>query len=181
MARIPIPTRDGAPIEAKPLLDEVNHRLGVVPNFFRLAALSPDMLAGFEALSASLRSVLDAKTRSRIALAVAQVNGCDYCLATHTYFGVNYAHISPEEIIRNRRGSSADRKAAAAVWFAMRVVESAGRVTDEEVRAIRTAGWSDAEIVEIVAFAAQNVFTNFINNVAQTDIDYPLVSALEAA
>ncbi|MDB5582333.1 MAG: alkylhydroperoxidase [Bradyrhizobium sp.] len=181
MSRIPIPTRDGAPIEAKPVLDDVHQRLGVVPNLYRLASLSPNVLAGFEALSDSLRSVLDPKTRSRIALAVAQVNGCEYCLATHTYFGVNYAHISPEEIMRNRRGSSADRKAAAAVWFAMRVVEKAGRIGDDELKAVRIAGWTDPEIVEIVAFAAQNVFTNFTNNVAQTDVDYPLVSVLEAA
>ncbi len=181
MSRIAIPTRDSAPAGSQPILDAVNKQLGVVPNLFRLVSLSPAALAGYTGLSGALTKALDVKTRERIALAVAQVNGCDYCLSAHTYLGLNLAKISPEEIALNRTGISGDPKAGAAVHFAVQVAERRGRVRDAELAAVRAAGFTDAQIVEIVGLVAENMFTNFINNVAETDIDFPVVHANEAA
>lgn len=181
MSRIPVPSRETAPAASQPLLDAVEQQLGVVPNLFRLVALSPAALQGFLGLNGALAKALDVKTRERIALAVAQVNGCDYCLSAHTYLGLNLAKIDSAEIERNRKATSADAKAAVAVAFAAKLTQNRGKVTDAELQAVRTAGYTDAQIVEIVAVVAENVFTNFVNIVAQTEIDFPAVHAAALA
>jgi uncharacterized peroxidase-related enzyme len=132
-------------------------------------------------LSGALYKALDVKTRERIAIAVAEVNGCDYCLSAHTYLGLNLAKISPEEAALNRKGASGDPKADAAVRFAAKVAQTRGKVSDADLAAVRMAGYSDAEIIEIVAVVAENFMTNLINNVAETDIDFPVVHAAAAA
>src|ERR1700709_1385568 len=115
MSRLSIPALDDVPEASKPILDAVHKQLGVVPNMYRLIAQSPATLQGFTSNNAALSKTLDVKTRERIALAVAQVDGCDYCLSAHTYLGLNLARISPEEIALNREGGSSDAKANAAV------------------------------------------------------------------
>jgi uncharacterized peroxidase-related enzyme len=184
MSRLTIPNRDDVPEASKPILDAVNKQLGVVPNMFRLFATSPAALNGLTSLSGALNKPLDVKTREGIALAVAQVNGCSYCLSAHTYLGLNLAKISPEEIALNRRGSSSDPKADAAVHFAAKVTEARGHVSDADLAGVRKAGYSEAQVLEIVGLVAENVFTNFVNEVAQTDVDFPVVvvaSDLKAA
>jgi uncharacterized peroxidase-related enzyme len=181
MSRLAIPAREAAPVASKPVLDAVNAQLGVVPNMFRLIAQSPAALKGYAANSAALSKTLDVKTRERIALAVAEVNGCDYCLSAHSYLALNLAKLSPEEVALNRSGASSDAKADAAVRFAAKLVRERGHVSAADIEAVRGAGFSDGQIVEIVAVAAENVFTNLINTVAETDIDFPVVHATKAA
>jgi len=179
MSRLAIPTRDNVPEASKPVLDAVYAQLGVVPNMFRLIAQSPAVLSGFAGNNGALTKVLDVKTRERIALAVAQVNGCDYCLSAHSYLGLNLAKITPEEIALNRAGASGDAKANAAVSFAAKVVRERGHVSNADIEAVRDAGYSGGEIVEILAVTAENVFTNLLNTVADTDIDFPVVIAAD--
>ena len=181
MSRILIPTVDQAPVASKPGLEAVHKQLGTVPNLFRLIGISPSALSGFLGLFGALNQALDAKTRERIALAVAQVNGCDYCLSAHTYLGLNVAKLSSEEVAHNRAGGSSDPKADAAVRFAKKVADARGHVSDADVSEVRLAGFDDAQIVEIVAVVALNCFTNFLNEVAKTEIDFPVVNAAEAA
>ena len=181
MSRISIPTKDEAPEATKPTLDGIQKSIGFVPNIFRLVANSPAVLSAFTGFQVALSKTLDVKTRERIALAVAEVNGCGYCLSAHTYLGLNLAKISPEEIALNRKGTSADAKANAAVSFAARIAEARGHVSDADLATVRAAGFSDAQIVEIVALVAENTFTNYLNEVARTDIDFPAVSAANAA
>jgi len=159
----------------------VHKQLGVVPTMFRLIASSPAALEGFAANNAALTKTLDVKTRERIALAVAQVNGCDYCLSAHTYLGLNLAKITPEDVALNRKGGSGDAKADASVRFAAKVVRERGHVSDADIKAVRDAGFTDSQIVEITAVVAENIFTNLLNVIADTDIDFPVVSASEAA
>ncbi len=175
MSRLTIPARDDVPEASKPILDAVHKQLGVVPNMFRLIAASPAALQGFTGNNGALAKTLDVKTRERIALAVAQVNGCDYCLSAHSYLGLNLAKITPEEIALNRKGESGDAKADSAVRFAAKVVRERGHVSDGDIKAVRDAGFSDGQIVEIIAVTAENIFTNLLNVVAQTDIDFPVV------
>ena len=181
MSRLTIPARDNVPEASRPILDAVQKQLGVVPNMFRLIAQSPAALQGFTANSGALTKALDVKTRERIALAVAQVNGCDYCLSAHSYLGLNFAKITPEEVALNRKGESGDAKANAAVSFAGKVVRERGHITEADIKAVRDAGFSDGQIVEILAVTAENVFTNLLNVVADTDIDFPVVRAGTAA
>jgi uncharacterized peroxidase-related enzyme len=181
MTRISIPSRDEAPEASKPLLDAVHAQLGVVPNLFRLIANSPAALAAYLGFNSALKKALDVKTRERIAIAVAEINGCDYCLSAHSYLGLNLAKISPEDIALNRKGHSTDPRADAAVAFAAKVTRERGHVGDADIVAVREAGFTEAQIVEIVAIVAENVFTNFLNEVAKTDIDFPVVRHAKAA
>src|SRR5215468_6210638 len=181
MSRLAVPARDDVPEASKPILDVVHKQLGVVPNMFRLIAQSPAALQGYTTNNGALTRTLDAKTRERIALAVAQVNGCDYCLSAHSYLGLNFAKISLGEIALNRKGKSGDAKANAAVNFAAKVVGERGHITEADIKAVRDAGFSDGQIVEILAITAENIFTNLLNVVAETDIDFPVVRAIDAA
>jgi uncharacterized peroxidase-related enzyme len=182
MSRILIPASiQAAPIAAQPQLEAVNKQLGVVPNLFRVVANSPSALEGYLGMSGALaKGSPPAQTRERIALAVAQVNGCNYCLSAHAYLGKNLAKLSDAEIAANRQGSSLDPKAEAAVRFAVRVVRERGHVSDADVQAVRMAGYDDAQIVEIVQHVALNTWTNYINEVAKTEIDFPELQALAA-
>jgi uncharacterized peroxidase-related enzyme len=183
MSRIPTPaTIADAPAAAQPLLEAVKKQLGSAPNLFRITANSPAALEGYLGLSGALgKGALNSATRERIALAVAQINGCGYCLAAHTYLGKNVAKLSDAEIAANRAGHSEDAKANAAVAFAVKVTQDRGAVSDADVAAVRAAGHSDAEIVEIVAHVALNTLTNYINEVFKTDIDFPVVPVKRAA
>ena len=105
------------------------------------------------------------------------MNGCDYCLSAHSYLGLNLAKISPEEVALNRKGESGDAKANAAVSFAAKVVRERGHITAADLKAVRDAGFSDGQIVEVLAVTAENIFTNLLNVVAETDIDFPVVHA----
>ena len=183
MTRIAIPaTIESAPAASQPMLEAVKKQIGVVPNLFRLVANSPAALEGYLGMSGALgKGALPAPTRERIALAVAQINGCAYCLSAHTYLGKNVAKLDDAEIAANRAGASNDAKADAAVRFAAKVTELRGKVSAEDVLAVRNAGYSDAQIVEIVQHVALNTWTNYINEVAKTEIDFPAVDARLAA
>lgn len=182
MSRIPTPESiEAAPEASRPLLAAVKSQLGVVPNLFRIVSTSPAALEGYLGLNGALgKGKLPAATRERIALAVAQINGCDYCLAAHSYLGKNLAKLDVAEITANRRGTSNDAKAAAAVSFAANIAKARGAVSAAEVEAVRAAGYSDAEIVEIIAHVALNTLTNYVNEVLGTEVDFPAVSELAA-
>lgn len=175
-------TIEAAPAAAQPLLRAVERQLRFVPNLFRLAATSPAALEGYLGMSAALaKGRLPAATRERIALAVAAVNGCSYCLSAHTYLGKHVAQLDDAELAANRSGTSNDPTAAAAVRFAAQVATQRGRVSEAELAAVRAAGFDDAQIVEIVQHVALNTWTNYVNEVAKTDIDFPVVRSSEAA
>ncbi len=127
------------------------------------------------------KGTLPAPTRERIALAVAEINGCDYCLSAHTYLGKNLAKLDEAEIMANRNGGSNDPKADAAVRFAAKVAHERGHTGEGDLRAVRLAGYDDGQVIEIVLHVALNTWTNYINNVAKTDIDFPVVTARKAA
>lgn len=171
-----------APEASHALLEGVKKQLGVAPNLFRMVANSPAALQGYLGLLGALgKGALPAATHERIALAIAEFNSCDYCLSAHTYLGKNVAKLDDSEIAANRSGTSNDAKAGAAVRFARQVAQLRGHVSDEDVRAIQAAGYTDAEIVEIVQHVALNTWTNYVNSVARTEIDFPVVTARRAA
>ena len=183
MSRIPTPaTIEAAPAASQPLLNAVRQQLGIAPNLFRLVANSPAALEGYVRLSGALsKGELPAATRERIALAVAEINGCDYCLSAHTYLGRNVAKLDDAEMTANRHGASNDVKADAAVGFAAKVTRLRGHVTGEDFAAVQAAGYTDAQIIEIVQHVALNTWTNYINTVGETEIDFPRVMAHKVA
>ncbi|MEO8001949.1 MAG: carboxymuconolactone decarboxylase family protein [Arenimonas sp.] len=182
MSRINIPSVEQSLEASKPLLDAVKKQLGVVPNLMKLVGNSPAALEGYLSLNGAVaKGKLNAQMRERIALAVAEYNGCDYCLSAHDYLGRNVAKLSSDEIDAARDARSSDAHADAALRFARRVTETRGQVSDSDLATLRAAGFDDAAIIEIVTNVALNVLTNYINNVAQTDIDFPKVLAKQAA
>lgn len=182
MSRLPIPASiETSPAASQPLLQAVKKQLGMVPNLFRLVGNSPAALEGYLGLSGALaKGALEAPTRERIALAVAELNGCDYCLSAHAYIGKNLAKLSDVEIAANRSGRSADAKADAAVGFAVKLVNARGHVSDADIKAVKDAGYDDAQVIEIVLHVALNTLTNYVNEVAKTAVDFPAVAARAA-
>lgn len=175
MPRIPAVDPSLATGSAKQLLDAVQAALGVTPNLMRTLANAPAALKGALDLNAALASgVLDRKFREQIALTVAETNACGYCLAAHTALGAK-AGLTAAEISASRNARAADAKRDAGLKFAYVVVVARGLVTDADLAKARAAGLSDAEITEIVAHVALNILTNYINHVAQTTIDFPVV------
>ncbi len=178
MSRLSIPAVAQAPAAAQPLLAAVHSKLGVVPNLMKLLAQSPAALEGYLSLSGALdKGVLNVKLRESLALTVAESNGCDYCLAAHSYIGKNLVKLSDDEIAQARDGRATDTRTDSALRFAQRVVSERGHVQDADIAGLRAAGFSDAETVEIVLHVALNVLTNYVNNVARTDVDFPRVSS----
>ena len=182
MSRLTTPSSiEASPAASQPLLQAVKKELGVVPNLFRLVGTSPAALEGYLGLNGALaKGSLEAPTRERIALAVAEINGCDYCLSAHSYLGKNLAKLSDAEIATNRAGGSGDPKADAAVRFAVKLVNARGHVSDADIQTVKQAGYTDAHIIEIVLHVALNTLTNYVNEVAKTEIDFPAVTARAA-
>jgi len=164
--------------EAQPLLAAVEKKLGTVPNLMRTMANSPAVLEAYLGFSGTLaKGALGTKLREQIALAVGESNDCRYCLAAHTALG-RMAGLNDEQIRDSRRGRSPDRKTEAALAFARKVVAERGSVSDADVDALRAAGFNDGDVAEIVANVALNLFTNYFNHVAGTEIDFPEAESL---
>ena len=161
--------------KAKELLGAVKTNLGLVPNMMRTMANAPAVLEGYLGLSGALAGgSLGRGLREQIALAVAEANACDYCLAAHTALG-QLAKLSEDEIAASRRHRSANPRTAAALGFAVSLVEKHGEVSDEAFARVRQAGFSDGEIAEIIANVALNVLTNYFNKAAEVVVDFPRV------
>lgn len=181
MSRLNIPTVEQAVEASRPLLAAVQQQLGTVPNLMKLIGSSPAALEGYLSLNGALaKGKLNVKLRERIALAIAEYNGCDYCLSAHNYLGKNVAKLNQQEIDAAREGHSDDSRTNAALVFALRVADTRGQVSDLDIASLRESGFDDASVIEIVVNVALNVLTNYVNNVALTDIDFPKVEARKA-
>jgi uncharacterized peroxidase-related enzyme len=166
---------------AKDLLAAVKGKLGLVPNMTRAMANAPAVLDGYLQLSGALgKGTLPAKVREQIALAVAQSNECDYCLAAHSAIG-RAVGLTADQIRDSRLGTAVDPKIDALIRFARKVVETRGRVSDADLDDVREAGFDDGAIAEVVAHVALNVFTNYFNELAETDLDFPKAEELHVS
>ena len=181
MSRIAPVDRNTTNDSVRKNFDAVQKQLGTVPNMMRTMAQSPAVLEGYLGFGAALRrGRLPAALQEQIALAVAETNSCDYCLSAHTALGRG-AGLSDDQLIASRDARASDPKVAAALQFARAVVERRGDVRDQDLASVRTAGYNDADIAEIIAHVALNVFTNYFNRAADTEIDFPRVAAAQIA
>ena len=171
-----IETAEAAP-KAKAFLEGVQKKLGMTPNLMRTMANSPAVLEAYLGLGNALgKGTLSAKLREQIALTVGELNECQYCLSAHATLG-KIVGLGDEEIADSRRGVSPDRKTEAALQFARKVVTERGWVSDDDVASLRAAGTTDAELAEIVGAVVLNIFSNYFNHVADTEVDFPEVEA----
>ncbi|WP_172327459.1 carboxymuconolactone decarboxylase family protein [Mangrovicoccus sp. HB161399] len=182
MSRIAVPaSAEAAPDAPRPLPEQVKAQLGSMPNLFRLAAASFAALEGPPGLFGAPgkgRLPAAAAARERIALAIAEFNGCG--LPAHACLAADFAKQPPEDIAANRRGRSSGPKADAALALALKVAGARGRVSDADLAAVRAAGHGEAEATEFVRNVALNIWTNYVNEVAQTPIDFPLAEGAAA-
>ena len=176
MARTAALKPEHVPADSKPTLDVFAKNIGFTPNMMAAFAHSPIAFNAWAALLGSLSKALDVKTRDSIGLAVSEVNGCNYCLAVHSFTAEHMAKLSPDEIILARQGRANDPKRDAAVQFARKVIETRGHVSDADVEAVRGAGFTEANVMEIIALVAMYSLTNFFNNVFDPEKDFPAVT-----
>jgi uncharacterized peroxidase-related enzyme len=169
MTRLKPIATETAGTKTKQLLDAVQAKLKMTPNMMRTMANSPAVLEAYLQFSGSLAAgSLPTKIRTQIALAVAEQNGCQYCLSAHTALGKMGGLTESEmEAARESKGP--------ALEFARRVVANRGRMADGDFEAIRQAGFSDSDIAEIIAHVALNIFTNYFNTAAQVEVDFPKI------
>ncbi|AHZ68702.1 alkylhydroperoxidase-like protein, AhpD family [Pseudomonas mandelii JR-1] len=123
-----------------------------------------------------MSKALDVKTRDSIGLAVSEANGCNYCLMVHSFTAEHMAKLPADEVILARKGQASDPKRNAALQFAHKVIETRGKVSDVDLKAVRDAGYSDANVMEIIALVAMYSLTNFFNNVFDPEKDFPAVT-----
>jgi uncharacterized peroxidase-related enzyme len=167
--------------KAQDQLNAVQKMLGGTPNLFTTLAHSSAALGFYlSGVTALAGSKISGALREQLALAVAGANRCDYCASAHTTLG-KMQKLSEEELAQNLNGRSSDARTLAALTFARKIVALRGHVADADIQAIHAADYSDAEIVEIVAVVCQNIFTNYFNHIAGTEVDFPLVSTAEVS
>lgn len=175
MARIQPLTVDTASPQGTEILKAIKGKIGMIPNLYATMAHSPAALGAALAFGDAMgQSVLSAKVKEQLALAIAGANTCDYCASAHTAIG-KMSGLEAEELSSNLAGNASDPKVQALLTLAKAIVVSRGNVSEAELGAAREAGVSDAEIVEVVATVAINTFTNYFNHIAATEIDFPVV------
>lgn len=181
MSRINLVTNEQANAQQLELFNAIEQQLGMVPNFLKVFANSPAALQAFIGLhSIANEGDLEGKTKERIALGLAEQNACQYCVSAHTAIGKK-AGLSSDEILANRSGTSQDAKAAVAVKFARSLAQNNGEVSTAELLEIRNAGYSDAEIVEIITHVGMNLLTNILGKASRVEIDFPKVDLQKAS
>lgn len=179
MSRIAPVEVDKTTGKTRDMLEAVNRAFGTVPNIFRVIANAPAVLEGLQSFSRALKGgKLSAKEREQLALVVANKNNCNYCLAAHSTLG-QMAGLTESEIVSSVKGESSDPRQASILSFAQAVVEKRGEVSSADFKLLMDAGVSEEEALEIVAVVVENILTNYINNVAQTPVDFTLPDAVK--
>lgn len=163
--------------ETKAAIEAAQRAFGLVPNIAKMMANSPAVVQGWLDFNAALNQAsIPAKVRELIAVAVAEANRCEYCLSAHTAIG-KMVGLDDNELLTARQFRSRDPKIDAALQFAHEIVVRRGELGAADVEKVRRAGYSDGEIVEIIAVVCLTIFTNYFNHIAKTDVDFPLVEA----
>lgn len=173
MSRIALVNPTTTTPDRQAMLADIHAAFGATPNMFKAVANSSAALKSmWGAFGALGNGVLSPKLGEQIAVAVANRNACEYCLAAHTMLG-RKAGATGAEMSAAQDGLSEDPKTAAALTFALQVVDGRGHIADADVDALRKVGFSDEEIVEILAHVALNLFTNYINVAFAVPVDFP--------
>lgn len=164
--------------EVKPIFENLKKNLGKVPNIYAAIAHSPVTLKGILELGAALKKgQYSLKEIEAIALAISQENDCDYCLAAHTAISKG-AGFSEEDIVSIRQGQPADKKIKVLTTLARDIVSTQGNPKAKLVDEFLAAGYNKAALVELIALVSYNIFTNYFNHIAGTEIDFPAAKAI---
>ena len=174
-------TIETAPAASKPLLEAVQAKMGKVPNLLGTLAHAPASLQSYLGLSDSLgNGLFSGAERELIALAIGEANHCDYCLAAHTMIG-GMQGLDAEAMQKARSGGLGDAKLEALTSLAREIVITRGNPSEASLNGFRSANWTDAHLVELIAHVALNTLTNYTNHIAATDVDFPAAPELQKA
>jgi len=173
MPRIDPVSIENAPEESKPVMEKIHAAFGKVPNIFATLANSPAALKSLMGMFGALgEGALAGKAHEAIALRIGEIHGCRYCTAAHTA-KAKMAGATDDEALNYRKGTSDDPKIQALLKLAESMVANRGQHSDEDLAAAKAAGINEAELLETVAIVACNTFTNYINALVQTEVDFP--------
>jgi AhpD family alkylhydroperoxidase len=181
MPRIAPLTDDQATGQAAELFGAITQKVGKVPNLYRTLGQAPSVLAGLLQLGEALDGgSLSAAVKEQIALRVAERNGCDYCASAHTAIG-KAVGLSEDQTIAARQGQANDNKTQAILLLVDAILEREGFITDDQLTTAREEGITEAEVLEVTGQVIKNFFTNFVNHIAQTEVDFPAIKELQEA
>lgn len=162
---------------SKELFNAVEKKLGFIPNLVKVFGNSPATLKAYLSLGEiTANGNFSNKFREQLALAIAEENNCNYCLSAHTAIG-KMNGLSEDQTEQSRLGTSNDLKTQAALKFAQDVTKNRGQVSPEAIQSIKVAGYTDEDILEIVLNVVSNTLTNYVNHLAETEIDFPKIEA----
>lgn len=178
MDRVTPITKEKASPAVKDIYQNIEKKLGRIPNIFLNMGNSPAVLQGYFALNdAADKTSLSPKLREQIALVVSQTNDCNYCLSAHSAIAKS-TDLNEDSILQARKGESQDPKTQAILRFAKTVVEKKGHLSNTEVEMVKAVGVNDTELVEILLVINLTMFTNYFNHITDPKIDFPIVPEL---
>lgn len=178
MPRIELQNPENTTGERKEILTQIQSTFGATPNMFKAIANStPALKMMWSSFGALGKGKLGAQLGEQIAVAVANVNRCEYCLAAHTALGKG-AGLTSEVMAKAQAGKSNDAKTQAALTFAIKLVKEKANVAPDEIAALKKVGFNDEDIAEILAHVALNIFTNYTNVAFDVPVDFPKVALL---
>lgn len=177
ISAIPLNTTDQA---VRPLFDAIRQKIGGVPNLLRTMAQSPAALEAYLGFSGALANGrLSATDRELVALAAASENSCDYCASAHTALG-KMAGLHQAVMQQIVAGGELDGRNGALVKLVRKIIIQQGVLSDTDLEDFLGAGFDHSQLVEVIAVTALNIFTNYFNHIAATEIDFPVVSTRAA-
>lgn len=175
MTKIKVIKPEAASEAAKVTMEMVNKKLGRVPNMYQVMANSPAVLEAYVKFNGALSGgTLGNKMAELIALATAETNTCSYCLSAHSFFGAKVG-LSEEQMLEGRTFHSQDEKMNAGLLFAKKMLNNSKEISSADIEPLRNFGYSDGDILEIVANVIRNIFTNYINIISETEVDWPVI------
>jgi uncharacterized peroxidase-related enzyme len=177
MSTFNVPTREEVSANNQAIFDNLEKGLGFVPNLYAYFAKSETALGDYLAFQ-NRKSSLKAKEREVVNLITSQINGCNYCQSAHTVLG-KMNGFTDDQVIELRKGSAAfDTKLDALVKFTASVVENKGKATPESKTTFFNAGYTEVNMIDVVIVVADKIVSNYIHNLADFAIDFPLAPAL---
>lgn len=178
MNNLEVLTREEAPAESRDLFDQLKSKLGKVPNLYAVIGNSgPALQATLGIGEALAQGEFSDTEREVIALAVAQANDCDYCLAAHTTLGKMFG-LSEQETVDIRNGEPANGKFRVLSRLVRAITTTRGFPEETLIADFYEAGYTPAALSEIIVLVALNTITNYTNHIAGTPIDFPLAPAV---
>ncbi len=173
-------SREQASTSVQPIFDVLKSKVGMVPNLYATIANSPNTLPAYLAFDEALgKGVFTAKERQAIFLVVSQVNGCHYCQSAHTALG-KMNGFTEEETIQLRTATIADKKLNALTTLAAEITRDHGKPSEKAIADFYSAGYGAEALVELVAHIGYKTVANYLHNIADFPIDFPVAKELDA-